>query len=456
MQDMGTLQLLALLLLGAISSVLAAEESCEGRCFEGFNQSKKCQCDDICKYYDSCCADYFSVCSTKETRGDVFSVPEDGFSEEYADPSYYEATSTPSVSWTSISEEYIDPLYETTSTPTVLWTTTTTIDSETTMPVTDTTAMITDTTPSTPDELCSGKPFDAFTNLKNGSIYAFRGKYFYELDETKALEGYPKLIKNIWGIEGPIDAAFTRVNCQGKTYIFKGTKYYRFTDGVLDDKYPREISEGFSNIPSDIDAAFAIPANNYHGREKAYFFKGNKYWQYEFQKQPSRSECMKSTPSELFTRYLKVYDDSLEDFFELLFGKKSKRTGPFYISRNWRGIPNNVDAVLPSRIFFPKPATSSLRSKKRKSRRRKNRRRPSNSRLVIDDLFTDALNDGWDDDVYYGFDWVPPKPRCQPTQSVYFFKNDKYYRVNLKTKSVGNVYPPYPRPIGKYWLGCES
>lgn len=26
-----------------------------------------------------------------------------------------------------------------------------------------------------PEELCSGKPFDAFTDLKNGSVYAFRG-----------------------------------------------------------------------------------------------------------------------------------------------------------------------------------------------------------------------------------------------------------------------------------------
>lgn len=33
--------------------------------------------------------------------------------------------------------------------------------------------------------------------------------------------GYPKLIRDIWGIEGPIDAAFTRINCQGKTYLFK-------------------------------------------------------------------------------------------------------------------------------------------------------------------------------------------------------------------------------------------
>lgn len=34
----------------------------------------------------------------------------------------------------------------------------------------------------TPEELCSGKAFDAFTNLKNGSIFAFRGmktRYIY-------------------------------------------------------------------------------------------------------------------------------------------------------------------------------------------------------------------------------------------------------------------------------------
>lgn len=47
------------------------------------------------------------------------------------------------------------------------------------------------------------------------------GKYFYELDKTSVRPGYPKLISDVWGIEGPIDAAFTRINCQGKTYLFK-------------------------------------------------------------------------------------------------------------------------------------------------------------------------------------------------------------------------------------------
>lgn len=52
-------------------------------------------------------------------------------------------------------------------------------------------------------------------------INCFLGDYFFELDQKSVLPGYPKLIKDVWGIRGPIDAAFTRVNCQGKTYIFK-------------------------------------------------------------------------------------------------------------------------------------------------------------------------------------------------------------------------------------------
>jgi len=33
---------------------------------------------------------------------------------------------------------------------------------------------------------------------------------------------------------------------------------------------------------------------------------------------------------------------------------------------------------------------------------------------------------------------------------------DKYYRVDLQTKHIDYVNPPYPRSIGKYWLGCKE
>lgn len=48
-----------------------------------------------------------------------------------------------------------------------------------------------------------------------------QGEYFFELDDKSVLPGYPKLIEDVWGIPGPIDAAFTRINCQGQSYLFK-------------------------------------------------------------------------------------------------------------------------------------------------------------------------------------------------------------------------------------------
>ncbi|CAH2219973.1 Vitronectin [Pelobates cultripes] len=209
---MGALHLLAVLLLGALGLSLAAEESCEGYCFHGFNANRKCQCDYMCPYYESCCSDYETVCKPIEKRGDVFVVPEDGDYEENINDFNY---TTNAFSENLSVDEVPSPASSTLAT--------TTLNEKITETITDRIAEVPDVpdVPDIPDELCSGKPFDAFTNVKNGSIYAFRGKYFYELNDSKALEGYPKRIKDVWGIEGPIDAAFTRINCQGKTYIFK-------------------------------------------------------------------------------------------------------------------------------------------------------------------------------------------------------------------------------------------
>lgn len=33
-----------------------------GRCENGFNSERKCQCDSMCKYYKSCCSDYEVTC----------------------------------------------------------------------------------------------------------------------------------------------------------------------------------------------------------------------------------------------------------------------------------------------------------------------------------------------------------------------------------------------------------
>ncbi|XP_009698403.1 PREDICTED: vitronectin, partial [Cariama cristata] len=419
--------------LALLAVTRAAEDSCEGRCEDGFDARRKCQCDTLCMYYQSCCSDYSTVCKAKVTRGDVFALPED----DYLD---YNLT----VDLGTVASTQAAP----TEPPTSL------VPEEFTLqshpgPEETLTEVPMEEVPSTtldgfgewdpveePEELCSKKPFNAFTDLKNGSIYAFRGKYFYELDKTSVRPGYPKLISDVWGIEGPIDAAFTRINCQGKTYLFKGSQYWRFDDGALDPGYPRNISEGFEGIPNNIDAAFALPAHSYHGNERVYFFKDKNYWSYDFAHQPTQAECEKSSPSVVFSHYAFMNRDSWEDIFQILFGGRMSGAPS---SRDWRGVPSRLDAAMAGRIYV-----ASHQPRRRKSRRQ--RKRYKSHRSLNLGFWTWLQNDSDSADVES--DWLSGS-QCETLQSVYFFVGDKYYRVNLRTKRVDLVQPRYPRSIAR-------
>ncbi|NXN12409.1 VTNC protein, partial [Indicator maculatus] len=423
--------LLPAVVLALLATARAAEDSCEGRCDEGFKANRKCQCDALCMYYQSCCSDYSTVCKAKVTRGDVFALPEDDYLDYNLTVDFgTEAPPTP----LSPEEPTPEPTLEPTLGPEEMLTelpsiTTSWFEEE------------------KPEELCSRKPFDAFTDLKNGSLYAFRGRYFYELDKTSVLPGYPKLISDFWGIEGPIDAAFTRINCQGKTYLFKGSQYWRFDDGSLDPGYPRNISEGFEGIPNNVDAAFALPAHNYHGNERVYFFKDKYYWSYDFAHQPTQADCEKSSPSTVFNHYAFMNRDSWEDVFQLLFGGRMiGASSPRYISRDWRGVPSRLDAAMAGRIYV-----ASHHHRRRKSRRQ--RKRYKNHRSLNLGFWGWLQNDSESAGVEN--DWLSGS-KCDTLQSVYFFVGDKYYRVNLRTKRVDLVQPRYPRSIAQYWLHCPQ
>ncbi|XP_035290981.1 vitronectin-like [Anguilla anguilla] len=272
----------AILLLACVAAALAAEESCVGRCNSGFDSKTKCQCDSMCGYYRSCCVDYETTCSNKVTRGDTFHDPEQDYDTDVQNVS---ATAGPraSTSW---------PRF-TTAGPraSTSWPRFTTVGprASTSWPRFTTAGPRIPVSGPDSAQRAPGTPRRGPTSRR----------VLLELDEKSVLPGYPKLIKDVWGISGPIDAAFTRINCQGKTYIFKGNKYWRFEDGVLDEDFPRDISMGFQNIPKDVDAAFAIPASSHRGKEKVYFFKGDQYYQYEFKNQPtlqSVRRCPKTPP----------------------------------------------------------------------------------------------------------------------------------------------------------------
>ncbi|XP_075956695.1 vitronectin a [Anarhichas minor] len=569
------MRLWAVLLLALLAQTFAVEESCMGRCENGFNSQKKCQCDSMCKYYKSCCSDFEVTCGMT-TRGDTFVFAEDDDGELFEDtpppprrsahdqtfivisdqlkptqqpisdfgrtPQQHPETAlemnkpphlietilqkTPVTQKTSISQPVEPPqMVPSTTRPSA----TDAAAETTTVPVT--TAATTEA-PDPDAVVCSGRPFHSFMRQKNGSIFAFRGEYFFEMDQSSVLPGYPKLIKDVWGISGPIDAAFTRVNCHGKTYIFKGNKYWRFDDGVLDDDYPRDISVGFDKIPDHVDAAFALPAPGHNGKEKVYFFKGDQYHMYEFLHQPSHEECItmsERSPSTLFRRHTDLYYNNYERVLSELFsGLPQHHDKHHFIDKDWKGLKSPVDAVMAGRMYVPPSRSTGRRNDDRPDQqggqqqgqqyqqygqqwdqqygqqwgRRRQSRSPfwgstaergmnmgqdfaergmemglrlAERRMEIEeslgrdwdrrwdqDRDQDRRRDGYRQNNRGNYDsrdgrsfWESIQGSL-PIQSVYFFRGDKYYRVDLRTKRVDLATPPYPRSIAKYWLGCPD
>ena len=120
---------------------------------------------------------------------------------------------------------------------------------------------------------------------------------------------YRRYIAADWGLPRNLDAAFTWTN--GKTYFFKRSLYWRYSNQTQDEGYPKLISKGFDGIPDNIDAAFV-----WSGNGKIYFFKGSDYWRFD----PDQSPPVRSSY-------------------------------PRPIS-NWNGLPDNLDAALLYRNGF--------------------------------------------------------------------------------------------------------
>lgn len=53
--------------------VISSSESCMGRCENGFDSQRKCQCDSMCKYYKSCCSDFEATCGMMSKKAPLFS-----------------------------------------------------------------------------------------------------------------------------------------------------------------------------------------------------------------------------------------------------------------------------------------------------------------------------------------------------------------------------------------------
>lgn len=87
--------------------------------------------------------------------------------------------------------------------------------------------------------------------------------------------------------------------------LLQGSKYWRYVGKKMDGDYPKEISEGFTGIPDNIDTVTVWTGNG-----KLYFYKGSKFWRFD----PSQKPPVKNTYPKLIS--------------------------------NWEGLPDNLDASI--------------------------------------------------------------------------------------------------------------
>ncbi|XP_070816531.1 proteoglycan 4b isoform X1 [Chaetodon trifascialis] len=181
--------------------------------------------------------------------------------------------------------------------------------------------------------LCSGRPVSAVTTLRNGTIVVFRGHYFWFLDRNR-VPGPAQGITQVWGVPSPIDTVFTRCNCQGKTYIFKGEQYWRFENDVLDPGYPKVIETGFDGLRGHITAALSVPQYQ-RRREAVYFFKRGglvQKYSYQFGTSPT---CGKKVQYAIYTSRNRMVRQAVSPL------------GPtINIRTSWRGFPSTITAAV--------------------------------------------------------------------------------------------------------------
>ncbi|XP_068174895.1 proteoglycan 4b [Antennarius striatus] len=182
--------------------------------------------------------------------------------------------------------------------------------------------------------LCSGRPVSAATTLSNGTVVVFREHVFWFLDRNR-VPGPAQSITRVWGVPSPIDTVFTRCNCQGKTYIFKGDHYWRYENAILDAGYPKLIQTGFDGLRGQITAALSVPQYRMR-KESVYFFKrGGLVQKYSYQFGTSGT-CGRRVQ---YAVQYAVHTRRIRQIASLL--------GPVInIRTSWRGFPSTITAAV--------------------------------------------------------------------------------------------------------------
>ncbi|XP_051882931.1 matrix metalloproteinase-14-like, partial [Pristis pectinata] len=114
----------------------------------------------------------------------------------------------------------------------------------------------------------------------DGNFVFFKGDRHWVFKEATLQRGYPRPLREL-GTRLPkdrIDAALWW-SPSGKTYFFRGNKYYRYNEDTrsVDPDYPKPVTV-WHGIPESPKAAFVSEDGAY-----TYFVKGNHYWKFNNQ-----------------------------------------------------------------------------------------------------------------------------------------------------------------------------
>uniref|UniRef100_W5KD78 Proteoglycan 4a n=1 Tax=Astyanax mexicanus TaxID=7994 RepID=W5KD78_ASTMX len=274
--------------------------SCRGRCGEPFIRGQLCNCDHSCLTHNECCKDYEEACTFRGScRGRC--------GEEFQRGRECECDPDCTLYNTCCSDYHGHP------------------------------------------DLCNGSPIDALTSLFNGSVIVFQGHFFFLLDPKTRSAGPAQSITEQLGIPSPIDTAFTRCNCQGKTYIIKGDQYWVFENGVMEPGYPRSLSQDFDGLSGEITAALSIPATRKRPESIYFFKKGGTVQKYSYPAGSGPTCTGKKNKNSVYNKIRRARQAGtvkLSLTVSEFHTSEIRLSAEININLNWKGFPTPVTSAL--------------------------------------------------------------------------------------------------------------
>ncbi|CAL8370462.1 unnamed protein product [Arctogadus glacialis] len=145
-------------------------------------------------------------------------------------------------------------------------------------------------------ERCSHVRLDAITAEDANTIYVFRGHHYVSMDKFEGTYGSGTIESVFKEVHSELDAAFA---FQGQFYMMKGNHVFAYISGeppALVEGYPKTVKEVLG-LDGDIDAAFVCP-----GDKVAHIFQGQTVYEVNMMSSTLPREAVFDAPMPLFKK----------------------------------------------------------------------------------------------------------------------------------------------------------